>query len=299
MAMDRQYLRKNYLRIISIIMYKILGILACSAVALASPGQKPSNPLLWKLAVQTWTFNSSSFADAIAKADSCGFKYIEAYPGQKLGGGQVGEMGPSMSREARQWVKDLLKKRGMALIAFGVVDGTDDAKTDADWKKAFDFAQEMGIREITAMPTLAQLDMVNTLSGKYHIPVAIHDEPGRNSYDHPDSVQRAIRNRPNLGACVDIGNWVRNGVDVAAALKNQLEGRVFSLHLKDVKQAGSEHAQDVVLGRGACNLPAVFRELKRQGFQGFLSIEHESRGPADLAAVRADVAYFQAEIRKL
>jgi sugar phosphate isomerase/epimerase len=253
----------------------------------------------WKLGVQMWTFNKYSFVDGLAKADSCGFKYIEAYPGQPLGGNFKGEIGPAMPKAERKELKEFLMKKGLILWAFGVVDGTDDAKTDKDWVNAFDFAQDMGIQEITAMPTSSQLDLVNQLSGKYHIRVAIHDEPGKNSYDHPDSVLRAIRSRPNLGACVDIGNWVRNGVDIVASLKNQLHGHVYSLHLKDVKEAGSVHSPDVLLGAGACNLPGIFKELKKEGFKGVFSLEVESEKQPNLKDLKADIQYFNIQVKTL
>jgi sugar phosphate isomerase/epimerase len=253
----------------------------------------------WKLGVQMWTFNKFSFIEGLDKADSCGFKYIEAYPGQRIGGNFKGEIGPSMPQSERTELKAWLAKKGMILWAFGVVDGTDDAKTDQDWIRAFEFAKDMGIRIITAMPTSRQLDLVNQLSGKYHIPAAIHDEPGKNAYDHPDSVLRAIQNRPNLGACVDIGNWVRNGVDIVACLKNQLHGRVISLHLKDVQQAGSLHSPEVVLGQGACHLPEIFKELKKEGFKGYFSLELGSHGRKDLQDIREDVQYFNDQVKNL
>jgi sugar phosphate isomerase/epimerase len=141
--------------------------------------------------------------------------------------------------------------------------------------------------------------MVNELAAKYHIRVAIHDEPGKNPYDHPDSVLRAIKNRPNLGACVDIGNWVRNGVNIVDCLKRQLHGRVFSVHLKDVETAGDEKSPEVALGKGVCNISAILKELKTGGFTGFFSIEEPSRGN-DINKIKKDIEYFhrQAEMLK-
>ena len=39
----------------------------------------------WKIGVQLWTFHYVSFDTALAKADSAGVKYLEAFPGQPLG----------------------------------------------------------------------------------------------------------------------------------------------------------------------------------------------------------------------
>ena len=51
----------------------------------------------WKLGVQMWTFHYFSFDTALAKADSAGIKYIEAFPGQCLGAGLQGSFGIDMS----------------------------------------------------------------------------------------------------------------------------------------------------------------------------------------------------------
>ncbi len=279
-------------------MSKLLAAILLLSLSLPTVAQR-GHAEPWKLAVQMWTFNTTSFVDGVQKADSCGFNYIEAYPGQVLGGDFSGSIGPGMDQAQRTKLKAWLKQKGITMLAYGVVDGTDDAKTDQDWRDCFQFAKDMGISELTAMPTASQLDLVNQLAGTYHIRVAIHDEPGRNPYDHPDSVVRAIKGRQNLGACVDIGNWVRNGVDIVYALKNQLAGRVYSIHLKDVKQAGVVNSPDVVLGQGVCNIPAILAELKRQHFTGFFSIEHESKGPANLSDIKADRAYFYAQVKAL
>lgn len=279
----------------------MVKFIVLSLVLLIFFSTKAQNPPQknWKLAVQLWTFNKFTFVEGVNKADSCGFKYIEAYPGQKLGGDFTGDMGPSMSSAERKKLKEFLNRKGITFLAYGAVDGFDDAREDKDWVNCFEFAKEMGIKEIIAMPAPAQLDLVNELAGKYHIRVGIHDEPGKNPYDHPDSVVRAIKNRPNLDACVDIGNWVRNGVDIVSALKNQLHGRVVSVHLKDVQVSGDEHSPETNLGRGVCNIPGILQELKREGFTGFFSIEQPEEGAAGIKSIKEDVAYFHQQVAKL
>jgi sugar phosphate isomerase/epimerase len=209
-------------------------------------------------------------------------------------------MGPAMSAADRQQLLAYLKEKGVVLIAYGVVDGTDETKTESDWKNCFAFAKDMGIKLITAMPTKGQLDLVNALSRQYQIPVAIHGEPGENAYSRPDSVAKAIENRPNLGACVDIGNWTRNGVDVLDCVKHQLRGRIFSLHLKDVQESGSRRAAEVPLGHGIIPIPAILDELKAQGFSGIFSIEHPShQGPGHVEDIREDERYFRGQLHRL
>ncbi len=48
--------------------------------------QYPEEKLGWKLGSQAWTFNKFTFFETVDKIKSCNLKYVEAFPGQKLGG---------------------------------------------------------------------------------------------------------------------------------------------------------------------------------------------------------------------
>jgi len=57
----------------------------------ADSSAAPSVAASWKIGVQMWTFHFVPFVQAIAKADSAGIKYLEAFPGQQLGGDMKGK----------------------------------------------------------------------------------------------------------------------------------------------------------------------------------------------------------------
>src|SRR5437868_1305040 len=88
----------------------------------------------WKLGIQLWTFNISTFYGAIDKVDSCGIKYIEVYPGQKLSKTDTTGFGPAMSQAQRDSVKTLISRRGLTITSFGVT-GANNAD---GWKKLFE-----------------------------------------------------------------------------------------------------------------------------------------------------------------
>src|SRR5690348_3420496 len=56
----------------------------------SSAAPAPSSVANWKIGVQLWTFHFVPFVQALDKADSAGVKYLEAFPGQKLGGDMKG-----------------------------------------------------------------------------------------------------------------------------------------------------------------------------------------------------------------
>ena len=54
-----------------------------------------------------------------------------------------------------------------------------------------------------------------------------------------------------------------------------LKGRVISSHLKDRNVRGEAGHHDVPFGTGVGNISGILDELKRQGFEGNISIEYE------------------------
>jgi len=248
----------------------------------------------WKLGIQLWTFNTSSFYTAIKKVDSCKLKYAEAYLGQVLQDNGNSAFGPSMTPEERKQLKEFLHKKGITLTSFGVV----VAKTKKEWEQYFQFAADMGIPVLIAEPELNQLNDVNRLSGAYNIQVAIHNHPAPDIYWHPDSVVLAMKRHANIYACADIGHWARSGLNVVDCLK-KYDGRILEVHLKDVGEFGNAQAPDILLGEGVCNIPAVLQQLKKQDFKGTFIIEYEENPDNNLKVIKQYVQYFHEQVEKL
>ncbi len=248
----------------------------------------------WKIGVQTYTFRMFPLSQALDKVDSAGAKYIEAYWGQPLGAGMKDSFGIRMSPESRSQLKQLLQKKGISIVAMGVISpGTRD-----EWQKAFELAKEFGLSYITSEPRKDLWNMVDSMAGYYSIKVAIHDHPRPNPYWSPDSVLAAIKGHSNIGACADVGHWARSGLNPVDCLK-KLEGHVYGVHLKDIKKFDDTHAEDTIVGKGVLDFPAIFQELKRQNFQGMLSIEHESNWYHSTPDVKETVQYYNDEVAKL
>jgi sugar phosphate isomerase/epimerase len=248
----------------------------------------------WKLGVQMWTFHYFPFVTALAKVDSAGIKYIEAIPGQELGGGMKGSFGIEMPDSTRAKVKQLLDSKGISIVAMGVI----VPKTIDEWKKYFELAKYYGLSYLTAEPHKDQWNQVDSLAGVYGIKVAIHDHPKPNMYWSPDSVLAATVGHPNIGSCADVGHWSRNGLDPVECLK-KLQGHVFGVHLKDIKEFGKTDAADTAVGKGINKFPEIFAELKRQGFVGMLSIEQESNWYNNVPDVINTRKYFEEQVAKL
>lgn len=270
----------------------LLGMAAMTYAAPAVAQQKEAK-LGWKLGAQSYSFRLFTLTEALDKLDSCGLRYVECYPGQKIGGDIEGTMDFKMDAAKRKAVLDLLKSKKKQMVAFGVV----SPRSEEEWKQLFDFAKAMGIQVITSEPRTQDLDIVSRLADEYKIKVAIHDHPKPSHYWHPDSVLTAIQGRSQyIGACADIGHWVRSGLDPVECLQ-KLKGHIYSLHFKDLHEKDRK-GHDVVWGTGVCNIEGVVKELKAQKFKGVISAEYEHNWANSVPDITASVKNLRDIIAK-
>jgi sugar phosphate isomerase/epimerase len=139
----------------------------------------------------------------------------------------------------------------------------------------YDWAKEMGIEVLVTETTPNEVH--DKLCQEYGIRFALHNHPATWP---PNAVLKACKGKSeSIGACADTGHWVRAQMNPVAMLR-KLEGRIESLHFKDLNQYGNGH--DVPWGTGVGDARAQIAELKRQGFKGYLSIEYEHGSVKDL-----------------
>lgn len=283
--------------------------------------QKTPEALGWKLGTQVYSFRMFSFAEALDKADSIGIKYIEGFPGQKIGAGMEGTMDYRMPAAKRDSVLDLLKKKGIAMVSYGVV----TPNKEEDWKQLFEFVKGMGLKQFATEPDPKFLPLVSQLADQYEVNVAIHNHPRPSRYWSPDTlIKYTAGYSKRLGSCADIGHWVRSGLDPVEMMK-KLEGRIFELHMKDLHEkpsaayllfqtnrpapgqggGGASRPQppagphDVPWGTGISNIKAVLEELKRQGFKGPIFAEYEYNWMNNAPEIEQSLKYVRAVVKDM
>lgn len=246
--------------------------LSFQAWAQAKVDTSSADKLGWQLAIHSYTFKKFSIFDAIDKSAALGVKYMSISGGVMLDDGKrVGTV--NLTDEQRAAIDQKLKTDGFGnFVNIGVVQlSADEAKS----RQVFEFAKKWGINVLVSEPPTNALDTVEKLCKEYNIKVAIHDHPkGHSIYWNPDAVLAAIKGRtPLMGACADVGHWVRSGLDPVECLK-KLDGHIICLHFKDLNEYGPG-AHDVPWGTGVSNAKAMMEELKRQNFHGAFCVEYE------------------------
>jgi sugar phosphate isomerase/epimerase len=270
---------------------KIVLMMCCLLVAFGVQAQKKAEKQGWRLGMQSYSFHKFPLTEALDKTQQLGLKYIEVFPGHKLGGKWGDQVfGPAMDAATRKEIKDLAASKGIRIVSTGVV----VTNSPDEWESFFKLAKEMGMEYISCEPALADWDLVEKLVRQYGIQVSVHNHPQPSVYWNPDNLLSAIEGRSKkIGSSSDVGHWRREGLNQIDCLK-KLEGRIISLHFKDIaaKKEGENEQHDVIWGTGVLDVKGMLQELKRQNFKGVFCIEYENNWDNSVPDIRKNIEYF-------
>lgn len=257
--------------------HALLVLLVLAGAVPAEAGRKD-----WKVGIQCYTFRNKSLKETIDYCAANGIKYLEIYPGQRIGDGFEGKTSHELSAEEAAKLQAILKQKGVSLLSYGVV----RAGNERQWREIFDFARRMGIGIVITEPAPNQMEQLDRLTAEYGVNVGIHNHGDPT----PDQVEKLLAGRSKrIGIAPDNGHWTRRGFDNLASLK-RFEGRILSIHLKDLKGG----KQDVPFGDGTTPLAAILAYLDEADYKGNIVIEYEAGNQE--TAVRKCYDYIKAFI---
>lgn len=222
----------------------------------------------FRMCIQSYSLRGFDAPTALDHSKRLGLKYWEAYPKHI-------PMGTLPAHLAAQ--KKLLSDAGVTLISYGVLSFSEN-ETEA--RAAFDFAQAMGIRSLSANPKKSSgtFDLLDKLCDEYQVAIGIHNHGPNALYDKISDVEEMVKDRhPLVGACVDTGHFIRSDENPVEAIE-RLGKRVFGVHLKDVKTIvddGNRTKHFTILGQGDLDVPGCLKVLKRLNYDYGLSLEYE------------------------
>lgn len=246
----------------------------------------------WFIGCQAYTFKEFTAFEAIAKTKEAGGNVIEFYPGQLLKPGSTEKVSHNMSESALAELQAECARQGVRPVNYGVV-----AAQNADEVRAImQFAKKMGLYSVCTEST-EQIAAWEAAVKEFDIKVAFHEhggsmnKPGYKVW-HPLYILGVVESRDHrIGACADLGHWCTSGLKPVECLRI-LNGRIISVHLKD--KAAFGQAPVVVAGTGVVDVAACLEELKKQKFDGHISVEHENEWTNNVPQVRADIDFVKA-----
>lgn len=169
-------------------------------------------------------------------------------------------------------------------------------KTEEEVDNAFEYAKRVGVKLIVGVPNYELLPYVDKKVKEYDFKYAIHlHGPDMALYPDADDVWENVKELdPRIGMCLDIGHDRRNGKDPIEDLEKYIS-RVFDIHLKDVTGA-TKAGYSVEVGRGILDIPGFVRMLRKTGYDGVCSLEHERNMKDPFLGIAESIGYFRGVI---
>lgn len=234
------------------------------------------------MGIQSYSLRAFDFDTTVEKVKALGLKHIEFY------GAHFPMDLPLDDVRKRQAT---LKAAGITWSAYGVQGfGKDHAKN----RKQFEFAKLVGLKNISANPQKNQetFDSLEKLVKEFGVNIAIHNHGPGADYDKLEDVLEWTKGRDKrIGACADLGHYIRSGVDPLDVL-TKLKDRLHGVHLKDFKEAKKD-AAGCILGEGLLKVKPVMQALVKMKFRGVLSLEYEEKKDDPIADIEKclDIAH--------
>ena len=169
-------------------------------------------------------------------------------------------------------------------------------KSEADIDKYFEYAKRVGVKTIVGVPNYELLPQVDKKVKEYGFNYAIHlHGPDIEIYPDAEDVWEHTKDLdPRIGMCLDIGHDTRNGKDPVKDLK-KYKSRVFDIHLKDVT-GPTKLGYSVEVGRGIIDIPAFVKMMRKVGYTGVISLEHERNMDNPFMGIAESIGYFRAVV---
>jgi hypothetical protein len=266
--------------------------LAFTATLHAEPIPESLRQNGWFIGAQAYTFKEFTTFEAIAKTKEAGGNMIEIYPGQKMKPGSDVKIHHTMPEEAIVELLAECGRQGIRPVNYGVV----PANNAEEVNKIMAFAKRLGLYAVCSEST-EQIAAWEKAAIETDVKVAFHEHGGSMSNPkykvwHPLYIRGVVESRDErVGACADLGHWCTSNLKPVECLR-VLEGRIVSVHLKDKADFGQ--APVVTVGTGVVDVKACLEELKKQKFDGHISIEHENEWKDNVPQVKAAIDFVKA-----
>jgi type 1 glutamine amidotransferase/sugar phosphate isomerase/epimerase len=245
----------------------VLGDLAAPTLPSArlTPAIRAQERLGWRLGVEAYTFSKFTLFEAIEKTAQLGLAFMGGLSFQKVSLDIAKNFDPGLSDDDLRQVRLKLDAAGVRMMTWYFPQVPGDA---AGCRNVFEFARKIGVETIMSEPAPEALDTIEKFCDEYDINLAIHNHAPKMSpqYWQPEGVLKACQGRSRrIGACPDIGYWMRSGIDPLKGLQ-VLKDRIITLHLHDLNEL-TPQGHDVPWGTGVGKAEEFIREVHRLGIR--------------------------------
>jgi inosose dehydratase len=234
--------------------------------------------------VATYTLRELPIEEAIKGVKRVGLKYVSI----KNVKNHIDLSHPSEERKRRA---QMFRDAGLIPLSVGNV----SMRTgDADIRKAFEYARDVGVPTIVCAPSLEAIPFLDSMVKEFDIKLAIHNHgpEDKGYFPSPFDVMRAVEKYDKrIGLCIDVGHTARAAVDPADSILKCQE-RLYDVHMKDISALGDKNTP-IEGGRGILDSKSILAALLKIKYQGLVGFEYEKDGKDPIPGLAESVGYIK------
>ena len=230
-----------------------------------TPAIRAQERLGWRLGIEAYTFHKYTLFEAIERTAQLGLPFMGGLSFQKVSKEIDRNFDPQLTDDELKQIRLKLDEAGVRMLTYYIHDIPGD---EAGCRKVFEFGRKIGIETFMSEPAPEALDTIEKFCDEYDINVALHnhDKKASPQYWHPEGIMKLCRSRSKrLGACGDLGYWMRSGIDPVEAA-NMLKHRLITVQMHDLHELNAE-GHDVPWGTGAGKTEQFIKEIHRLGIK--------------------------------
>lgn len=235
-----------------------------------------------KFGVATYTLRELPLEEAIKGVKRVGLKYVSIKNVKN-------HIDLSHSSEERKARAAQMREAGLVPLSVGNV----SMKTgEADIRKAFEYARDIGVPTIVCAPSHDAIPILDKMVKEFDIKLAIHNHgpEDKGFFPSPYDVIRAVEGfDKRIGLCIDVGHTARAGVDPAEAIL-KFRDRLYDVHMKDISAMGDKNTP-IEAGRGILDCKAILAALIKIKYAGLVGFEYEKDGKDPIPGLAESVGY--------
>ena len=244
-----------------------LGDLAAQTIPSAklTPAIRAQEKLGWRLGIEAYTFHKYTLFEAIDKTAELGLPFMGGLSFQKVSKEIPRNFNDKLTDDELKQIRLKLDSAGVRLLTYYIHLIPGD---EAGCRKVFEFGRKIGIETFMSEPSPEALDTIEKFCDDYDINVAIHNHDRKASpqYWHPKEILKLCQGRSKrIGACGDLGYWMRSGIDPIKAVKT-LKDRLITVQMHDLHELSPE-GHDVPWGIGVGKTEQFIEQIHQLGIR--------------------------------
>ncbi len=256
-----------------------------------TPAIRAQEKLGWRLGVEAYTFHKYTFFEAVDKVAQLGLPYMGALSFQKVSGSIAKNFEPTLTDDEIQQIRLKLDAAGIRLLTYYYQNIPGD---EAGCRKVFEFGRKLGIETFIAEPAVAALPTIDRFCQEYGIKVGLHNHDPKASpnYCTPEAMLKSLTGlSPMIGACPDIGYWVRAGLDPVAGIE-KLKDHLVTIQMHDLHALGAD-GHDVPWGTGVGQTERLILAMHRLNIRPVMyGLEYAYNWLESMPEIARTVAFF-------